>query len=70
MTRKAYDLFERPIASFDTKAVVTYVKCDCHHLAIRQKGVREFFRCSLCKREYGKNMYGEYVLLEELHNKN
>ncbi|MCD4912490.1 transcriptional regulator [Enterococcus faecalis] len=70
MTRKVYDLFERPIERFDTKAVATYVKCDCQHLAIRQKGAREFFKCSLCKKEYTRNKVGEIVLLEELHNKN
>lgn len=43
MNRKIYDLFENEIRKNNTKYTIYYVKCDCHNLAIRQKGCVNFF---------------------------
>lgn len=61
MNRKIYDLFENEIRKNNTKYTIYYVKCDCHNLAIRQKGCVNFFRCSWCCTEFIRDQFGDIV---------
>lgn len=62
MRRNAYDFFGHEIKRLNKTTKVYYVECDCSHLAIRQKGINEIYRCSLCTKEYFKNKNGDIVL--------
>lgn len=64
MSRKKYDLFEKEVKKNDKQTTIHYVKCSCHHLAIRQNEPKGVFRCSRCCMEYTCNKYGKVIKYE------
>lgn len=61
MSIKKFDLFGNVIRKKNSQKKVCYIKCGCRHLAIRQKGNKELFRCSMCRNKYVRDDFGCYV---------